>query len=467
MSSDLIDALFQKAAESYESARRWHLLLILILLAFQAMLLVPYVGDVKQEAATKADIGKSAALRGAIGDVIADLNAFEKASVNAADAKLNATLEQLVAQFRALNGVLEKLQQMTPEEAVGPLGEAPFCRPIQTPIQMQTAQLPLPSQTAVQDQPGATGCFQVSPMSSELRRQLVAATVAKNRDALLTAIAPYVETTIIQPTFAQFEGEWREQVQTQIQVAWQTADARLTQAKADLPERAEAWSAVEAALGSALQSAKSLTLSEPPDRFWWATRMGKDATIRGALADVERARGLAELPALASLRTETAAAISAEQTKFAELQASIDALREQFKEQEAELASIAAPLKVVAIDLDRVAAWFPLLLGLVLGCSWSWMAERGREFQRSLSLYADGAEKLVLAKWVTSKIGRASPTTLTLRGGAFLVWIAIAAFETADLPGVGVLHAASGAATGAAAVIVAAGLHWRTTAMSI
>jgi hypothetical protein len=243
----------------------------------------------------------------------------------------------------------------------------------------------------------------------------------------------------------------------------ETADARLRQAKVQIPERAEVWSGTEIALGKALQSAESLALSEPADRFWWSTRMEKGATIRDALADLQRARGLADLPALASLKAETAAAVLAERTKYAELQARLAELREQFKEQEAELSSIAGPLKIVAIDLGRVAAWFPLILGLALGGSWAWMAERARELERSLSLFGDGAERQTLARWVASKIGRANPATLALRGVTFLVWIAIAALEAANLPGVGALNAASGAVIGAAAVIAAAGFHWRTT----
>jgi len=140
-------------------------------------------------------------------------------------------------------------------------------------------------------------------------------------------------------------------------------------------------------------------------------------------------------------------------------------LREQFKAEEAELASIAGPLKLVAIDLGRVAAWFPLILGLALGVSWAWIADRAREFYRSLSLFADGGEKPTLARWVASKLGRVTPATLALRGLAFLAWIAIAALETASLPGVGALQAAEGAAIGAAAVMAAGGLHWRATGM--
>ena len=471
MSGDLIDALFQKAAETYESARRWHLLLVLILLAFQAMLLVPYIGAARQEAATKADIDRSAALQRTIDDVITDLGSFEKASVDAADAELRSILDQLVARFDVLNGILGRLQQMTPEEAAGPPGEALFGGAISgAAIQMPMAQMPLPGQLLPPGQtvppaqmPSPAAYLPLPPMSSELRRQLVAATAAGNRDALLTAIAPYVETTIVQPIFDRFESEWREQALTQIRAAWETADARLRQAKVQIPERAEVWSGTEIALGKALQSAESLALSEPADRFWWSTRMEKGATIRDALADLQRARGLADLPALASLKAETAAAVSAERTKYAELQTRLAELREQFKEQEAELSSIAGPLKIVAIDLGRVAAWFPLILGLALGGSWAWMAERAHELERSLSLFGDGAERQTLARWVASKIGRANPATLALRGVTFLVWIAIAALEAANLPGVGALNAASGAAIGAAAVIAAAGFHWRTT----
>lgn len=469
MSGDLIDALFQKAAEGYESARRWHMLVVLILLAFQAMLLMPYVGAVRQETATKSDIDGSAALQRTIDDVITDLGAFEKASAGAADAELRTTLDQLVARFDVLNGILGRLQQMTPEEAAGPPGEAVFGGSAgNMAIQMPMVQMPLPGQTVSPAQTADPATYlQISPMSSELRRRLVAATAAGNRDALLTAIAPYVETTIVQPIFTRFESEWRGPALTQIRAAWQAADARLRQAKAQFPERVEVWSGAETALGKALQSAESLTLSEPADPLWWSTRMEKGATIRDALADLQRARGLADLPALASLKAETAAAISAQQTRYAELQTRLAELREQFKEQEAELSSMAAPLKVVAIDLGRVAAWFPLILGLALGGSWALTAERARDLQRSLSLFADGAEKLTLAGWVASKIGRASPATIALRGMAFLVWIAIAALETANLPGAGALHAALGIVIGAAAVIAAAGFHWRTTGMSV
>jgi len=332
------------------------------------------------------------------------------------------------------------------------------------------APMPLPGQLLPPGQtvspaqmPGPAAYLPISPMSSELRRQIVAATAAGNRDALLTAIAPYVETTIVQPIFIRFESEWRGQALTRIRAAWQTADARLRQGKVQIPERAEVWSGTETALGKALQSAESLALSAPADPFWWSTRMEKGATIRDALADLQRARGLADLPALASLKAETAAAVSAERTKYTELQTRLAELREQFKEQEAELSSIAGPLKILAIDLGRVAAWFPLILGLALGGSWAWMTERARELERSLSLFGDGAEKQTLARWVANKIGRANPATLALRGVTFLVWIAIAALEVANLPGVGALNAASGAVIGAAAVIAAAGLHWRTT----
>ena len=106
MSGDLIDALFQKAADTYESARRWHLLLVLILLAFQAMLLVPYVGAARQEAATKADVDRSVALQRTIDAVITDLDSFEKASVGAAPMpKLAASSTSCVARFDVLNGI--------------------------------------------------------------------------------------------------------------------------------------------------------------------------------------------------------------------------------------------------------------------------------------------------------------------------------------------------------------------------
>jgi hypothetical protein len=71
--------------------------------------------------------------------------------------------------------------------------------------------------------------------------------------------------------------------------------------------------------------------------------MEKGATIRDALADLQRARGLADLPALASLKAETAAAVSTERTKYAELQTRLAELREQFRSR-SELSSIAGPL---------------------------------------------------------------------------------------------------------------------------
>src|SRR5512135_1068532 len=158
MPGDLIDALFQKAAEGYESARRWHFLLVLILLGFQGMSLVPYIDATRQDVTTRANIDRSTALQVAIGAVIADLGAFEKASVDAAEAEQARTLDLLVARFDALNDILEKLQKMTPEEAVGPSGEAMFCRAAQTPAQMQMAQMHLPAQTGSPDHmPGSAG----------------------------------------------------------------------------------------------------------------------------------------------------------------------------------------------------------------------------------------------------------------------------------------------------------------------
>lgn len=457
MPNDLENTLFLAAREAHETARRWQILVVLVLLLFHAMLFAPYIRTTGEKAAVEARIERSTALQQRIESVTDTLNGLGKATVDEATVRLGAVLSDLLQDFDRLNGIVEKLLQMTPDEASGPKGDELFA----SSTQASTVQMPVQSMAINQMQSLSFG-RSLAVMPPEMRRDVASLRGAPNRQGLLELVKPYVEKAVIQPALSRFNASWQGEALPRAQASAQAARDALAKANAQFSEQAELWAKAELGVERITQLAGQLKLQEPENSpLWWSTRDQKGETIRGALFDLERARSFGQLEALSALKAETDAAIAGQKARQRDLEAQLASLREQFKEQEAELASIIQPLKVVAIDLGRLVSWFPLILGLVLAGSLTWTTERLRELIDTIALFPDGAAKALPARWLAARIRHTNSTVIALRGAAFLAWIAFAGSQVARLPSVDGRDALWWTVLGGVAVVGASLHQWR------
>ncbi len=458
MPNDLENTLFLAAREAHETARRWQILVVLALLLFHAMLFAPYIRTTDEKVAVEARIERSTALQERIESVTDTLNGLGEATVDEATVRLGAVLGDLLQDFDRLNGIVEKLLQMTPDEASGPKGEELFA----SSTQASTVQMPAQSMAINQMQSLSFG-RSLAAMSPEMRREVAIFRGTSNRQGLLEMVKPYVEKAVIQPALSRFNASWQSEALPRAQASAQAARDALAKAKAQFSEQAELWANAELGIEKIIQLSSQLKLQEPEnDPFWWSTRAQKGGTILDVLIDLKRARSLGQLESLSALKAETDTAIAEQTARKRDLEAQLASLREQFKEQEAALASIIQPLKVVAIDLGRLVSWFPLVLGLVLAGSLAWTTERLRELIDTIALFSDGAAKALPARWLATRIRRTNGAAIALRGAAFLAWIAFAGSQVARLPSVDSHEALLWTVLGGAAVVGASLHQWRT-----
>jgi hypothetical protein len=436
VSNELETALFLSGRDAYEAARRWQAVIVLALALFHATLFGPYIGAIAEQAAAQAKIDAATRLEKQIETVHAALDEVVNATASAATTRLGGVKETLIDRFGKLNDAVARLQRMTPEEATGPEGDEVFGAPMQVQNARPSNLLP--------------------PLPPEVRAEIARAREIFRLQHLLEVLQPYVKETIVQPVLSSFNSAWQGDGVAHAENAVKDAEDGLTLADAGFPEDHATWTRAKTAIENILVLAKQLRLQEPEgDPFWWATRMGKDETIRGALADVKKAEAIVPVGLLVKLDETTKTAIAGQNARQRELAAQLTDLRERFKEQQAELASFAQPLKVVAIDLGRIVTWFPLVLGLILAGSVIWTAERLRDLRETVALSSATAAAALPARWLARKLGSTAIVVIVCKAAAFVIWIGFAGLQIAGLANAGIRQALSLSVFGSAAVLAA------------
>ena len=456
MFNPVLEALFLRSRDQHAATGRSAHLAVLGLLLFHAAVLTPWVEHQHQlfsAASEEQRFSDLASEVAELGEATAGIGPAWQEAMTPALEQLVADLRQDLARLEVTRRQLEATAEersATPEEGETPEGRTP---------EDETA-----------DRPDSD----VRPLEIENPEWIAAIAEADNRYGLLAALEPAVEQLIVRPRFAELNRVWRNEALPGVEVALDASSAAVARLRGRFREAGSELGALEAALTNLRRVFRDLELRPPDEPYWWGSPETGESLDLSLPPEIERQLlapvALEEARAAGELAAERQAALAGRVER--ERQRSL-AARES---RERRLAGFAATLAGVGIDLDAVAALFPLLLGLVLAGVMIRRNQRLRDLALAThAMLADGGGSDSLRDWGLAQlrggaIDPASPGSashgadaawrsgsLRALGALFLAlaWIALANLQVRGLPGLDDRRWLAVSVLGAAAVLIA------------
>lgn len=257
---------------------------------------------------------------------------------------------------------------------------------------------------------------------------------------LIDLLEPYIEETLIPPTFERINAFWRgTQVPKVRALAEKIAKPLMPLAAAGgtVATNAEAAIAAVQRVGS---DAAALVLEPPEKPRWWLTLEGKGDAIEQIADHVDasvierRAVGKRFDAVFASLSE----AASAKEGLLSGLSDVMKNLEAQFKAQRAQLDEIVAPLKVVPIDLEFFCRHFALIVALAGVAMIVWPAEKLRVARLTAAIAREEGQDLLAWRWFERRQSGAGAAIFAgmsryVFGAVLIVWALYTAFRLANV----------------------------------
>ena len=175
--------------------------------------------------------------------------------------------------------------------------------------------------------------------------------------------------------------DWKAKILPAIQTQFEKLTKEMKSARSKFPEGLNLWKDLAVSMKTTILAASNLKLkppTEPP--FWWSTVIGKEQ-VRIELKDKVASR-LQEPTVLISLPEHVSTLLYDQEELGKKIQKKMSKLEQQFKGQQEKLASLAKPLKFIALELNSIMVLFPLLLGLIFAALTVWTTLRLHELGR-------------------------------------------------------------------------------------
>lgn len=226
----------------------------------------------------------------------------------------------------------------------------------------------------------------------------------QRREELLKALKPFVEENIIEPEYLKLNKDWKEKILPAIQTQFENLTKEMKSARSKFPEGLNRWEELAASLKTKILAASNLKFKPPTEpTFWWSTVEEKEQ-VRIGLKD-EIASWLQQgPPVLISLREHVSTLLYDQEESGKKTQIEISKLEEQFKVQQNKLASLAKPLRFIALELNSIIGLFPLLLGLIFATLTVWTTLCLHELGRIIRLIVKQGADPLLWDWYCAQV---------------------------------------------------------------
>jgi hypothetical protein len=455
---DLGIQFFTAAKAQHESAAKWSLIVLVILLYFHLAIAGPFAQQTADKAGIEQALSDSRAIAAQLDPIVNSAAAFI-ASVDREVTEASTGLrDDMVGQFRALNENIQALAMLGPDDAEGELGAQLFGPDFSMGFQQQQQQ--------VQQQPMPVDLGpMLEPMSPALRRLVAEAAQNPDLEPQFSAeMERYITAFIITPAFARANDSW---------AAWRLP--RLTGEAAQLTAGIDASVAatgaasgplndLRAALGALGDEAQILRFAPPTSSDWWRSVAGKETSIRSMVEAMRRgADNLGQQQDLLQAARDTASqAVAANQQRAKEVEERLADLDRQARELQAQLGEIGEPLKVISIRLSILAPLLPLVIALAIAALTLWRTDALHRMHFAASLVAGDGDGGVLRRWLQEAAG-GTAQRLMLReaavGAVACAWV-LAAWQAVRLLPLPHLSGTAIIAVALAVVIGARAYHW-------
>ena len=458
MAEDFAATLFTEARAHHEAARRWFWIVITSLAVFHLMIFRPYVDLSGQKAEAAHTLTENAQLKKRVGEVAQSLGRLNALTTQNAKPRLDNVLRDLRNTFDRVNGVVEKLRNMGPEQAEGDAGEQLFSLRAGYPIvsnlaaqianvQAQVAPTPVPAEPSL------------PTMSASLRRDIAS---ANTEQSLLVVIRPYVEQEVIAPSFSSFNKSWHDEVAPELDEIGNTLATQIQGAKSLFFSEAATWTNLERIVAEFVTTSKNFKIEPPLAPFWWSESASKEGTFHGFLRVLSETE-LSRSPAFAQLQGRIEEAISTNRKQQEQIAQRFDELEKEFRTQQAALAEFAGPLKGISIDLATIVPYVPMVLAVAFIALTGLVASRTQELGETVALMGETSDRSA-QEWLRARIKASpwhQPALILARCVVFASWIAFASWELAGASIVTSAEATLFGVVGGVGVVLASGYEWR------
>jgi hypothetical protein len=406
LDQNLARTLLTDAVSRYESASRWAIIACVVLLIFHVMTFSPFLRSQSDLGAAENQMEALASTQ----DVLQSQLQTQQEKMQQLRDKLDEVLASKRAAFEALQHALETIRDPGPENESGPADS-----PVQAQV-IQTFARPWIWH--------GVNFRELIENEGAVDRVRDAQTI----DQLRELLQPIIEDSIIKPHFQELNEKWSEML-PELRSYVERLQDELNRSSGLLPEQRELLQEMSGHAETYLASLKKVAFTPPGDADWWHSVPGKIAAFE-ELAD----RAAEEILDARSFQVTDAALqklIASRKELVDASEAKLEQIKKQFDQQEARLADFIAPIRGVALDLSIVVAFFPLILGALLGVVIAWPARRGAELASAVWL-AQRAD-LIDAAGASTLTGRRSPGFAVLKTIGLAVfsiaWILVAAFQ--------------------------------------
>lgn len=459
---DLGIQFFTAAKGQHESAMKWSLMVLVLLLYFHLAIAGPYAMQTVDKAEVDRALEDNRKVEAQLDPIVKSTSAFVT-RIDTELAQISAGLrDDLVGQFRSLDAAMQRLAAMSPDEAEGEPGDQVFAwgtdLVLQQPLQQQQQQqqvVSIPLELAAR----------AAPMPPLLRRQVaIAAQTGDGAPQYAEEIERYISAFIITPAFARANEWWKSQHLQGLSGDAAILTAQIESGIAGAGPAADQLNRLRTAIASLLQEAQGLSFAPPADAGWWRSVAGKEASI-GAMVDAMK-RGAETLGVqqgeLQAAKEEVSRSVQANLDRVKQIDEALADLEKQARELQAQLGEIGEPLKVVSIRLSLLTPLLPLLIALAIAALTLWRAEALRRMRFAAELVPDGAEAGVLRRWLMQAAGGSTRLLVTrevLLTGAAVAWVLVA---WASVRALSVQHLSAVEVLGLAlaALMAARAYHW-------
>jgi uncharacterized protein YlxW (UPF0749 family) len=459
---DLGVQFFTAAKAQHESAAKWSLIVLIILLYFHLAIVGPFAKQTADKAEIEQELAQNQALESQLAPVVASAATF----VNAVQAEVKdastSLREDLVARFGMLDDKIVNLAMLGPEKAAGEEGAQLFKPELAVgfPQQQQQQQQLLP-------QLGLLVPI-LDPMPSALRRQVAEAAESQE---YLEELERYIDESVIAPAFKRANESWATERRRNLASKAAQLDSQVESAAENAGTAADQFKALQAAVAALRDEAQRLRFAPPANSDWWRTVAGKGASIQimmGAMTqsigDISQQHGV-----LQAAKDRTSAIIAQNEQRAKQVAEKLADLEQQAKDLQAQLGEIGEPLKVISVRLSLLAPLLPLVISLAATALAIWRAEALRRMRFAADLVVEEAEDRVLRRWLQAAAGgsarvlaaRETAIGLVMAGWVLAAWLAVRSLPAPLL--------SDAAIAGVAVAVLVSGraYHWYQSAQAL
>lgn len=441
MATRTLESLFRPARDQYAATGRRAHLAVLALILFHAAIVTPWVESERQRSASELEKERFAALDTEVTELGFDVGGTGEPVTTVMKPALEELIDDLRQDFSRLEATRRSFTATGPGAPVAPPG-----RP-----QLGAASI-------------AAGPTAAEPFGIDDPEWIAALSEAGNRYGLLAALDPIAEALVVKPRFADLNRTWKSDAMPLLETRLDALTAKVARLGSLLPEAVAEWGAVEAALTDLRRTARDLELRPPEQPYWWASpesAIALDLGLSAAIAEqIRRPLALDELDA-AVLRTKSRQIAVAARLEHERARALAD-----WESRQRRLAGFGGLLAGLGVDLPAIATLFPFLLGLLLAAVLMRRSRRLYELGLAAHLAITDGASPALDDWCLAQLGGdpAGGAEGAWRAGWLravgvltlaLGWIALAAVQVRELPGLAPERWLTLSIAGAAAVLIA------------